>query len=106
MKVGIIGPGPHLKIRCLDAERLAAEMERFDRECMVIVDESSIEEVTPEEIAEIKRGLAREQKNCESLKGELEEVHLIKNRPSFDEYEIIPPKSKRKGHQRPYKFHP
>ena len=91
-------------IRCLDGDKLAAEMERFDREVLVIVDESSIEQVTPEEIEQIKRGLECEQKNRESLKGELEEVHLI-NRPTFSPEPIVP-ESKRKGHQRPYKFHP
>ena len=102
MKIGFIGPGPSLKLRVLDAEKLAAEIERFDKEALLIVDESS-NEVTLEEIEQIKRGLECEQKNRESLKGELEEVHLIK-RQAFS-LEPIVPESKRKGHQRPYKFH-
>lgn len=73
-----------------EIQRLAAELGKSEDEILIILEEQ-----------------LSNKPDFESLNNrELEEVILIKNRPSLHEYEQLPRRSKRKGHERPYKFHP
>ena len=83
MKTIVIGAGHLVPVE--NIERLASELGISEDEVL-----KAIEKALPE-----KDGI-------ESMK---EDIHILNN-ISFPEYDQLPRRSKRKGHERPYKFHP